>query len=348
MADAALRRLAALARRKMNRAVVAGAWLGPAGALWLGLGLLQLAGGDAPGLVVLAVGLSLLAAAPAAAVAALRGVVTGPAGIAAIIGLDAAAALAIWEFGLETRAAVELAIGTAGLAALWVALAPGVRVVPSLLTGLAVTLPAALLVGGVGGALAGLGLGAGVAAALAASPAAMAEPRLRGALLPALLGLVAALAVMAAPAVAWMRGEPAAVPVLATLVALPGLAVVAARRDAAALPLSTALLALGALSAGLTLAVASAPVAAGLVPAEAIGAWRFAVLGAGFLPVLAALLGAVLARGAVAAAMAPLLLLAVLSGGMPFLLGGTPWYGLEGLLAPLLATALAGWLAGRE
>lgn len=331
----------------MRQGVVAGAWLAPLGALWSGLALLQLAGGGAPEPLALAVGLSLLAGAPAFGVAAARGVVTLPTGLAALAGIAAAAAFGLGALRMETREVLELAGATAGLAALWAALGGGAGMGRAVGAGALLALALGPLLGGVGGALAGLGLGAGVAAVLAAAPAAMTEGRLRGAWPPALLGLVTALAVVAAPAVAAINGEGAAVAVLALLVALPGLGVVAASREGSPARLGMALLVLGALTAGLAIAVGSAPAAAGLIPAGAIGRFRFAVLGAAFLPVLAALLGALVARGAVVLAMAPLLLLATLSAAAPFALGGTAWQGFEGLAAPVLATALAAWLWGR-
>jgi hypothetical protein len=332
----------------MRAGLVAGAWLAPVGVLWFGLALLRLLGGGGTELLAVAVGVSLLAGAPAAAVAAASGAATLPAGLAGLAALAVGAGAGFAVLGLPARGVVELALAGAGLAALWAALGPGVAGVRAVGTGLLLALPLAVALGGDRGVLAGLALGAGAAAVIAAAPLAMSEPRLRRAAWPAALGFAAALAVLAAPVSAWLRGDGAAIPVLASLVAVPGLCVVATTRAGGGLALGTALLGLGALVAGLALVVGSAPAAAGLIPAEAVIPFRHALLGAAFLPVLAALVAALLERGAALHAMLPLLLLAVVGAALPFALDGTAAEGLDGLLGPVLATGLAAMLLGRK
>lgn len=331
----------------MSAAILAGAWLAPAAALALGLGLLRLGDGDAAAPVALGVALSLLAGAPAAALAAARGVVAVPMALAALGGVLLGGGIAGALLALDGPLVLGVALAAGGLAALWVGLAAARDLVRPLLLGLPLAAVVAIALGGGLGALHGLALGATVAAMLAAAPGAMVEPRLRAALPPLLLGLVAAGAVLAAPLASFLLGGRGVAPTLALLVALPGLGVLTAWPSSSPARLGTALLVLGAVAVGLALAVGSAPAVAGLIEPEALPAWRLSLLGAGFLPVLVALAGALAARGACRAAMAPLLLFGVIGGGAPFLLDGTALQGAEALAAPILGTALAAWLARR-
>ncbi|MGG5809471.1 hypothetical protein, partial [Falsiroseomonas sp. CW058] len=139
-----------------------------------------------------------------------------------------------------------------------------------------------------------------------------------------------------------------AVPLLALLVALPGLGVVAAGPRGSAARLGAALLLLGAAAVLLGLMVEGAPVAAGLIPPEALWSFRLAMLGAGFVPVLAALVAAIADRAGPAWALPPLLLLAAVQAAAAVLPRGTAWSGAEALAAPVLAVALAAALLWRR
>lgn len=338
----------------MNARLLAMVWIGPFLALLAGLGLFWV-GGVPQGLEPLGmvVALSLAAGAPGAAVAALRGAVALPLGAAAALGLTLAAGLAAGVARLPPELVLAVALATAGLAALWVALCAGGGMGPqvlwrALLPGLLLAPLPALLLDGLAGALLGLGLGAAVAAVPAAAPAAMAPPtRLREIGPPLLLGLLAAAAVLAGPAASWAAGGSMAVPTLAMLVALPGLAVVATAREVPAAPLGTGLLLLQALAVALMLAIGTTPAALGLVPAEELLAFRFAVLGAGFLPVFVAQVAAALARGETGAAAICLGLFALLSAGLVLLPLDGALAGAGHLAAPVIATGVAALLAGR-
>lgn len=317
----------------MSGRVVALLWLAPAVAFMAGLALSWLAGGNGPAPLALAVAAALLAGAPVAVLAALRGVVVRPVALAASLAAGLAGAIGFLEMGFGLGLATAVGLASGALAALFGVL-PGTRGGWGLPLGAGLALAAAPLIGGSAGALHGLALGAAVAAMLRAAPMAAHEPRLRAAAPPLALGLLLALALLAGPLAALAMERPLAVPVLALLVALPGLSVVAAGEAMAPARLGAALLLLGALSVALALAVGTAPAAIGLIPAEAVWQFRLSVLGAAFLPALAAL-----SPGA-----GPLLALALVSGFGFVVLAGTPWLGVEALAAPVLATALAAML----
>lgn len=311
--------------------LVAGAWLGPGlGALGL-LALGLLVGVPlAPGTIALVVAASLLAGAPGAVVAAQHGAV------AALLGLvlpTAAVLAAAGTWLLADAGAGEMiaaGLAAAGLTALWLAGAVPARLawpVPlaalaasALLLALRRDEAMVLLAAGTGAALLGLGL---------LIPRAMAPQRLRGGLRPAGLGLLLALAALAGPA----SGVAAQEQMLALLVALPGLGLLMAAPALAPFRLGLALLAVQAMAGFMALLMPGAVVALGLLPAEALGDFRWALLGAAFLPVFCALAGALLPGAAGLAALAGF---AMLAAGMPLLLGAA------GLLAaPILAIVLA-------
>ncbi|MBU8538444.1 hypothetical protein [Falsiroseomonas tokyonensis] len=341
-------------------ALVAGAWLGPALAALAGLALLRLAGisGEFLGLLII-IGLSLLAGAPAALLAARRGLqglplglAMGGAGLAAFLQLHLVDRLGLAE-------AVPGGLAAAALVLLWtgLTLAAGFGLPP--LAGLAAGLLAGGLLawglGGLAGGFGGLALAAAIAGFVATVPAAalpLGLPRRlpRGGTDPVLAGLALALAVLAGPLSTYLLGGPLMAVTLALLVALPGLVFVALARDLAPLPLATRLLGLQAMAVVLGLVIGSAPAAAGLVAADSLPAYRLALLGAGFLPAFAALLAALLAREAPGAATLAAGLLAALSAGLGPLLGWVdPRLSDHGaLLAPLLATGFAFWLLARE
>ncbi len=337
-------------------ALVAGAWLGPALAALAGLALLRLAGvrGEFLGLLII-IGLSLLAGAPAALLAARQGLQGVPLGLA----MGGAGLAAFLQLHLVDRLgmaeAVPGGLAAAALVLLWsgLGIAAGLGL-PPLAGRVAGVLAGGVLawgLGGLAGGFAGLALAAAVAGFVAAVPAAALPQRLpRGA--PGLLvaGLALALAVLAGPLATYLLGGPLLAVTLALLVALPGLVFVALARGLAPLPLATRLLGLQAMAVVLGLAIGTAPAAAGLLPADALPAYRLALLGAGFLPAFAALLAALLARDAPGAATLAALLLAGLSAGLGPLLGWlAPRLADHGpLAAPLLATGFAFWLLSRE
>jgi len=339
-------------------ALVAGAWLGPVLAMLAGLALLALLGVQGEFLSLLfVVALSLLAGAPAAVLAARRGLVGWPLGLAS--GAAGLAAFALFHGldGLPVAEAMAAALASAALALLWVGLGVAAGFGLSPLAGLALgALTAAVLawlVGGLAGAFGGLALGAALAGFLAAAPAAASPVRLRpgearALAVQALAGLALAVAVLAGPFSAYLLGGPVMAVTLAMLAALPGLLLLAASRGMAPLPLATGLLGLQALAVALGLVVGGAPAAAGWVSVEALGAYRLALLGAGFLPAFAALVAALLGRHVVGAMLAALVL-AVLSAGLGPLLGlvqpGLAAFGALG--APVLATGFAFWLLAR-
>jgi hypothetical protein len=345
-------------------ALAAGAWLGPGLAALAGLLLLRLAGAEGEFRAVLGVvALSLLLGAPAALLAALRGVVALPLGLAAAAAAALGVALLSGLDGLPPAQALPGAMAAAALCLLWVGLAlaaaHGLPPLGTLAAGLGLGLLLAFAIGGLSGALWGLGAGAAVAGFRAAVPA-LAAPRrparqaMRGLAGPLLAGLALALAVLAGPLAAHlmdarlMGGSP---PLLvALLVALPGLALVALARGMTPFGLGTWLLALQALAVALGLAIGSAPAGAGLIPAEALGGFRLALLGAAFLPAFAALQASLLSRAALAPAIASALLLALLSAGLGPLLGlADPRLAPAGsFAAPVLATAFAYLLSLRN
>ena len=143
------------------------------------------------------------------------------------------------------------------------------------------------------------------------------------------LGLLLAGAVLAGP----MSGVAALEQVLALVVALPGLGVLMATPSMAPFRLGVALLLVQALVTFMALLMPGAAVALGLLPAEALENFRWALLGAGFLPVFCALAAALLPRGKGVLALGAF---AVLAAGLPLLLGPI------GLLAaPILGILLA-------
>ncbi|NKE43966.1 hypothetical protein HB662_04200 [Roseomonas frigidaquae] len=337
-------------------ALVAGAWLGPVLAMLAGLALLALLGVEGEFISLLfVVALSLLAGAPAAMLAARRGVLGRPLGLAT--GGAGLAAFALFHLldGLPVAEALAGALASAALALLWVGLgvAAGFGLPP--LAGLAAgaLLGAALawLVGGLAGAFWGLALGAALAGFLAAAPAAAAPPRLRPGEARVLAGqgaagLALALAVLAGPLMAYGTDGKLMAVALALPVALPGLLLLAATRGLAPLPLATALLGLQALAVALGLVIGGAPAAAGWVSVEGLPAFRLALLGAGFLPAFAALAAALLERRSPRSAVLAALVLAVLSAGLGPLLGllQPELADFGALAAPVLATGFAFWL----
>ncbi|MDO9500264.1 hypothetical protein [Falsiroseomonas sp.] len=341
-----------------EEALVAGAWLGPVLAMLAGLALLALLGVQGEFLTLLiVVALSLLAGAPAAVLAARRGLVGWPLGLAT--GCAGLSAFALFHGldGLPVAQALAAALAGAALALLWVGLGVaagfGLSPVPGLAMGALAGVVLAWLIGGVAGAFGGLALGAALAGFLAAMPAATVPVRLRpcearALAMQALAGLALALAVLAGPFSAYLLDGPVMVVTLALLAALPGLLLLAASRGVAPLALATGLLGLQALAVALGLVVGGAPAAAGWVPAEALGDYRLALLGAGFLPAFAALVAALLGRQVLGAVLAALLL-AVLSAVLGPLLGLVqPGLGPFGALAaPVLATGFAFWLLAR-
>jgi len=320
--------------------LIAGAWLGPllaVSVLW-GLGHRGDAGLPLP-LIGMVVAASLLAGAPAALIAGREGAVTGPLGLATALGF-AFGAGACW-FAVAEDAGLALASGLAasGLAALWIAGGVAayrpVRSWPALIAALIGLVALGWLFPGPAGALVAVGAAAAMAGLGGVAHLAFSPQRARGAVRPALLGLALALAVLAGPMVQGMA------PILALIVALPGFGVLLATRDMAPLRLGIALLMIQALATFLALAMQGAVVALGLLPAEALEAFRWALLGAGFLPVFCALAAGAMARGD-GAAMMVLGTYAVLSAVAPLLLGPI---GL--LLAPLGAIMLAAPLSTR-
>ncbi|SFK23426.1 hypothetical protein [Falsiroseomonas stagni] len=330
--------------------VAAGIWLGPLLALLLGGALQHLAGGGAWGaLLAPVIAASILAGAPAAMLAAFRGSVAGPAGVAALGGGLAAMALLLAD-GTTLPLAATGALSAAALVALWVGLVAARAHGASLLLPGAVGAAAALawVAAGTGSGtgLLALGLGAALAALPGVAAGALLPVKLRAGTGPVLAGMAMALAAVAGPGVALLRDGPAAALALAPLVAVPGLALVAAHRlplpGLHPLRLATLLLALQALVVVLALAAEGAPVAAGLMPAEQLPAFRAALLGAAFLPVFAALLAVMLARDAFGRAALAALLFALLAALATAIDSATGM-----LLAPLAATAVAAWLVAR-
>lgn len=335
--------------------VAAGIWLGPLLALALGGALQHLAGGGAWGaLLAPVIAASILAGAPAAMLAAFRGSVAGPAGVAALAGGLAAMALLLAD-GMTLPLAATGALSAAALVALWVGLvaarAHGAFLLLPGAVGAAAALAWAAAGTGSGTGLLALGLGAALAALPGVAAGALLPVKLRAGTGPVLAGMAMALAALAGPGVALLRDGPAAALALAPLVAVPGLALVAARRlplpglpplGLPPLRLATLLLALQALVVVLALAAEGAPVAAGLMPAEQLPAFRAALLGAAFLPVFAALLAVLLARDAFGRAALAALLFALLAALASAIDSATGM-----LLAPIAATAVAAWLVAR-
>jgi hypothetical protein len=341
-------------------ALAAGAWLGPGLAALAGLLLLRLAGAGGEFLAVLGVvALSLLFGAPAALLAALRGSVALPLGLAAAAAAALGAALLSGLDGLPPAQALPGAMAAAALCVLWVGLAlaaaHGLPPLGTLAAGLGLGLLLAFAIGGLSGAFWGLGAGAAVAGFRASVPALVAARRpakqaMRGLAGPLLAGLALALAVLAGPLAAHLLDGGLMGTSLPLLVALPGLALVALARGMTPFGLGTWLLALQALAVALGLAIGSAPAGAGLIQAEALGSFRLALLGAAFLPAFAALQASLLSRAALAPAIASALLLALLSAGLGPLLGlADPRLASAGsFAAPVLATAFAYLLSLRN
>ncbi|MGX9963293.1 hypothetical protein ACVFYP_08210 [Roseomonas sp. F4] len=337
-------------------ALAAGAWLGPMLAVLTGFGLLRLAGVEG-GLILLAsvVGLSLLAGAPAAVLAARRGLVATPLGLAAGLALVVGFALFHLDDRLPVAQALPAALATAALAVLWgglaVTAALGLSPWRELGAGLLLAAGLAFGLGGMAGAFWGLAAGAALTGFLLAAPAGPADPRLRPRQMagPTIAGLALALAVLAQPFVTFLLGGPLMVPALALLVALPGLLLVALARSLPPFGLATALLALQALSVAMALLLGGAPAVAGVLPEEALHAYRLALLGAAFLPAFAALQAALLSRASARLAILAALALAVLSAGLgPLLALVVPALAAHAALAaPLLATGFAFWLVLR-
>lgn len=341
-------------------ALVAGAWLGPGLVALLGFGMLRLVGAQADVTCLLAaIALSLLAGGPAALLVARHGWLGWPAGLACLgAGLGALALLRVVE-RLSGMEALAGGLASAALALLWIGLgvAAGFGLPPLLGLVLGVVVGAALawLLGGLGGVFWGMAMGAALAGFLATVPAAAAPARPRlgeGRVLAgsALVGLALALAVLAGPVAAMVLGRAPMTLVLALVVALPGLGLLVAARDVAPLPLATALLGLQAMSVAGGLLIGTAPAAIGLLPTEALPAFRLAVLGAGFLPAFAALVAALLGRANPRAAVLAALALALLSAGLgPVLALVDPGFADHAALgAPLLATGFAFWLLARR
>ncbi|MGG5890005.1 hypothetical protein ACLF3G_22995 [Falsiroseomonas sp. HC035] len=334
-------------------ALAAGAWLGPGLAALAGLLLLRLAGAGGEFLALfIVVALSLLLGAPVALLAALRGTVALPLGLAAAGAAAAAFALLFGLDRLPLAQALPGAMAAAALCLLWVGLgiaaAYGLPPLAALAAGLGLGLLLALGIGGLAGAFWGLGAGAAVAGFRAAVPALAAprragRPALRRGVGPAFAGLALALAVLAGPVSAHLLQGRLMGTSLALLVALPGLALVVLARGLTPFGLGTRLLALQALAVALGLAIGSAPAAAGLLPAEGLAGFRLALLGAAFLPAFAVLQATLLSRAALAPAILSALLLAGLSAGLgPLLaLAGPHLAPAGGFAAPVLATGFA-------
>lgn len=338
-------------------ALAAGAWLGPGLAALLGLLLLRLAGAGGEFLVLLlVVALSLLLGAPVALLAALRGSVALPLGLAAAAAVVLGFALLSGMDRLPLAQAVPGAMAAAALCLLWVGLgvaaAYGLPPLAALAAGVALGLLLALAIGGLAGAFWGLGAGAAVAGFRAALPALAAprRPRRAAPAGPVLAGLALALAVLAGPLAAHLLEGRLMGTSLPLLVALPGLALVALARGLTPFGLGTWLLALQALAVALGLAIGTAPAAAGLIPAQSLGGFRLALLGAAFLPAFAVLQATLLSRQALAPAILSALLLALLSAGLgPLLALADPRLMPAGsFAAPVLATAFAFLLVLRQ
>jgi hypothetical protein len=336
-------------------ALVAGAWLGPALAMLVGLGLLGLAGAEEGFLLLLTlVGLSLLLGAPAAVLAALRGVVAAPIGLAAGATLLLGFLLFHLEEVLPVRQALPAAAAAAALAMLWgglgVAAGLGLSPLPGIGAGLLLAGGMAFGLGGVAGALWGLAAGAALAGFLAAVPAAAARIRPKALAGPAACGLALALAVVAAPLVALLSGGPVMALTLPLLVALPGLVLVALARSLPPFGLASGLLVVQALAVALGLLLGGAPAGAGIVMPESLALYQMALIGAGFLPAFAALQAVLLGRPGPGPAILSALLLAALSAGLgPLLALAAPGLAAHAaLVAPLLATGFAFWLVLRD
>jgi hypothetical protein len=338
-------------------ALAAGAWLGPGLAVLAGLLLLRLAGAGAEFLALAVVmALSLVLGAPVAVLAALRGIVALPLGLAAAMAAAAGFAVLFGIDRLPLAQALPGAMAAAALCLLWVGLAVaaahGLSPLLALAAGLGLGLLLALAIGGLAGAFWGLGAGAAVAGFRAAVPG-LAAPRrqaARGATGPALAGLALALAVLAGPVSAHLLQGRLMGSSLALLVALPGLGLVALARGLTPFGLGTRLLALQALAVVLGLVIGAAPAAAGLIPAEGLGGFRLALLGAAFLPAFAVLQATLLSRAGLAPAILSALMLAGLSAGLgPLLALADPRLAASGgFAAPVLATAFAFLLVLRD
>ncbi len=322
-------------------------WIAPLMALACLQGLLLLGGqGGTSGLALPVVGASVLAGMPAAVLAIWRRTAALPAALAASAGAALGGAVLARAPELAPPDLVAGASAAAALAVLWVALglASAREAVPALLAAALIALCSAVA-GGLAPGLGGLALGAGSAAMMAAAPAAAAlEPRQRGFAGPLAFGLLAALAVLAAPAGALLGGTWPMVPVLGLVVALPGLGLLAAARQATP-RLAAALLVLEGCVVVLGLAALGLPAALGLLPGEALLPLRFALLGAAFLPAFATLLAERLAHGEVAGVafcLAVLTLGGLAAGLWP---GAVALHGIGYLAAPVLATGLAVLLA---
>jgi hypothetical protein len=351
LGDAALPESVLVERRRELRptgppnlaVLVAGAWFAPwtAGLLMLALARLQ-GVALAPDLVGALLAASLIAAAPSALLAALRGAALVPLGVSGVLALALGGVVARIGFELDAEMAVTAAMATSGLAALWIgggaAAAQGMLHWRFVVLALPAMLLTVWLLPGPQGVLLGVALGGAVAGLGFAVPLAIAPPPLRRITLPMLLGLMLVAAVLAPAIVAAATGD-AAGPLalaLALLPALPGLAVCMLARGVAPFRLGIALLALQAVVTGLALVAPGAPVAAGWIPAEALETFRWALLGAGFLPVFCALVAGVMAGPASGLALLPLGALLALSSVLPGAIGPV---GL--LLAPLGAIAAA-------
>jgi hypothetical protein len=288
-----------------------------------------------------------LAGGPAACVAAMLGASGRPAlspfglGAALALGLGIGGALVVLDAAPPLAIAAGLCAG--GLAAMAAGLAPS----PGAVTpALAVSAAGALAVTGLAlpgapGLLAGIGAAATVLGLAGASARATGTRRRApwGASSAAGLGL--ALAVLA-PGFGLLATDAAPLAaVLGMVAALPGLCVLMAPWPAPAPIRAAILLAVQAMAVGLLLPAVAMPTALGLLPLEATEAFRWALLGAAFLPAFCALAGAALARGQAGGALV-LWLLAALWAGLPPLAGPA---GL--LLAPLLAMLPAALLAFR-
>lgn len=312
--------------------LVAGAWFGPVLAVLLVFALGLVVGAPVPaGLIGLVVAASLLAGAPAALVVARSGAVLGPLSLA----LPAAAALGAagaWLLaGPQANVMIAASLAAAGFAALWTAGgAASARLAwPMPVAALVALCLVLVLRRDAAGVLIAGGLGAAVLGLCLAMPAALTPRRMQGGLRPAGLGLLLAGAVLAGP----MSGVAALEQVLALVVALPGLGVLMATPSMAPFRLGVALLLVQALVTFMALLMPGAAVALGLLPAEALENFRWALLGAGFLPVFCALAAALLPRGKGVLALGAF---AVLAAGLPLLLGPI------GLLAaPILGILLA-------
>jgi hypothetical protein len=330
-------------------ALAAGAWLGPGLVALLGVVLLRLAGAQGDFLAVLGVvGLSLLAGAPVACLAVMRRPLAVPLGLAAAAASAAGFAGLAGLDGLPLAQALPGAVATAALSLLWVGLAVaaalGLPPLAGLAAGLALGMLLAFGIGGLAGAFWGIGAGAALAGFRAVVPA-LAVPAWPAGnpLAPAVAGLALALAVLAGPISAHLLEGRLMGATLPLLVALPGLALVALARGLSPFGLGTWLLGLQALAVALGLAIGTAPAVAGLVPAEGLGGFRLALLGAAFLPAFAAMQAALLSRAGLAPAILSALLLALLSAGLgPLLALADPrMAAAASLAAPVLATGFA-------